>query len=89
MADQSLPPAPSQVSAQGAGPGEALMDEYREAVLCYADLCTTSPAEAEQLAEEAFTLGIEWRRQGEQLPWLPLLLARGRHSGGCGGAGRR
>ncbi|MEU6918441.1 RICIN domain-containing protein [Streptomyces olindensis] len=74
MANQSLPPAVPQVSVQGARPEDELLEEYREAVLCYATLCTTSPAEAVQLAYEAFTLGIEWRRQGEQLPWLPLLL---------------
>lgn len=74
MTNQSLPPALPQVSVPEAKPGDELPEEYREAVLCYASLCTTSPAKAAQLAYEAFTLGIEWRRQGVQLPWLPLLL---------------
>lgn len=74
MADQSLHPTPPQMSAPEAKIEGALLEDYREAVLCYARLCTTGLAEAEQLADEAFSLAAEWRRQGEQLPWLPLLL---------------
>ncbi|MCD9875062.1 cellulose binding domain-containing protein [Streptomyces sp. NR30] len=74
MADQSLPPAPPQMSAPEAGFEEASLEDYREAVLCYAELCTKGLAVAEQLTDEAFTLAVEWRREGERLPWLPLLL---------------
>ena len=74
MADQSLPPTSPQMSAPEAGIDGALLEHYREAVVCYARLCTTGLAEAEQLADEAFSLAEEWRCQGEQLPWLPLLL---------------
>lgn len=74
MADQSLPPAPPRRPAREAGIEGALLEDYREAVLCYARLCTTGLSEAEQLADEAFSLAEEWRHQGERLPWLPLLL---------------
>lgn len=74
MADQPLPPTPPRMSTLEAGIEGPLLEGYREAVLCYARLCTTGLAEAEQLADEAFSLSAEWRHQGEQLPWLPLLL---------------
>ncbi|MCX5247174.1 cellulose-binding domain-containing protein [Streptomyces sp. NBC_00201] len=74
MADHSSPPAPPQKSASEHEFEGAFLEGCREAVLCYARLCTTGLAEAEQLADEAFSLAVEWRRQGEQLPWLPLLL---------------
>ncbi|MCX5287057.1 MULTISPECIES: cellulose-binding domain-containing protein [unclassified Streptomyces] len=74
MANHSSPPAPPQMSAPEDGLEGACLEGYREAVLCYARLCTTGLAEAEQLADEAFSLAAEWRHQGEHLPWLPLLL---------------
>lgn len=74
MAEQSLPPTPSPMSAFEVGFEGASLEEYREPVRCYAKLCTSGPAEAEQLTAEAFALAVEWRRQGEELPWLPLLL---------------
>jgi hypothetical protein len=74
MADHSFPPVLPWVGADGAGPEAALQGEHWRAVLRFADLCTTSPAEAVRLAEEAARQGIEWKRQGSRLPCLPLVL---------------
>ncbi|MGO4418432.1 cellulose-binding protein, partial [Streptomyces sp. MCAF7] len=59
----------------------ALLSEYWDAVLDYANLCTTSPQDGMRLATEAFRRGIRETRTsrtrawGPRLPWLPLLLS--------------
>ncbi|MGY0059884.1 cellulose binding domain-containing protein [Streptomyces sp. LZ34] len=59
----------------------ALLSEYWDAVLDYANLCTTSPQDGMRLATEAFRRGIREARTsrtrawGPRLPWLPLLLS--------------
>lgn len=59
----------------------ALLSEYWDAVLDYANLCTTSPQDGMRLATEAFRRGIRETRNsrtrtwGPRLPWLPLLLS--------------
>ncbi|MDW6061134.1 cellulose-binding protein [Streptomyces sp. FXJ1.4098] len=59
----------------------ALLSEYWDAVLDYANLCTTSPQNGMRLATEAFRRGIRETRTsrtrawGPRLPWLPLLLS--------------
>ncbi|WP_367320083.1 cellulose binding domain-containing protein [Streptomyces sp. HUAS ZL42] len=64
----------------------ALFSECWDAVLSYADLCTSGSAAAQQLAREAFALGIREARAAEdgsqrgagrrspRLPRIPLLL---------------
>jgi hypothetical protein len=74
MANHSIPPGLPWVGTDGARPEAALLEEHWGPVLCFADLCTTSPAEAVRLAGEAFTQGIDWKRQGARLPWAALLL---------------
>ncbi|MDX3226831.1 cellulose-binding domain-containing protein [Streptomyces sp. ME19-01-6] len=72
MPHQSSPDAISET---------ALLSEYWDAVLDYANLCTTSPQDGMRLATEAFRRGIRetrtsWTRAwGPRLPWLPLLLS--------------
>ncbi|MFD8868860.1 cellulose binding domain-containing protein [Streptomyces sp. NPDC059590] len=59
----------------------ALLSEYWDAVLDYANLCTISPQDGMRLATEAFRRGIRETRNsrtrawGPRLPWLPLLLS--------------
>lgn len=64
----------------------ALFSEYWDAVLSYADLCTSGAASANELATEAFALGLREARAAEatpgrgagrrtaRLPMIPLLL---------------
>ncbi|MGW0820239.1 cellulose binding domain-containing protein [Streptomyces sp. NPDC002845] len=65
----------------------ALLSECWDAVLSYADLCTSGSSAAAQLATESFTLGIREAREAEEravrgagrrelrLPRIPFLLA--------------
>ncbi len=64
----------------------ALFSECWDAVLSYADLCTSGSPAGTELAAEAFTHGIHAARAAEfgarntgrripRLPWIPLLLA--------------
>lgn len=64
----------------------ALFSECWDAVLSYADLCTSGASAGTELAAEAFTHGIHAARAAEfgarntgrripRLPWIPLLLA--------------
>lgn len=72
MLQQSSPDAISET---------ALLSEYWDAVLDYANLCTTTPQDGMRLATEAFRRGIRETRNsrtrawGPRLPWLPLLLS--------------
>ncbi|OMI38950.1 cellulose-binding domain-containing protein [Streptomyces sparsogenes] len=72
MLHQSSPDAISET---------ALLSEYWDAVLDYANLCTTTPQDGMRLATEAFRRGIRETRNsrtrawGPRLPWLPLLLS--------------
>ncbi|MES4906997.1 MULTISPECIES: cellulose-binding domain-containing protein [unclassified Streptomyces] len=72
MPHQSSPDAISET---------ALLSEYWDAVLDYANLCTTSPQDGMRLATEAFRRGIRETRNsrtrawGPRLPWLLLLLS--------------
>ncbi|MEU1791769.1 cellulose-binding domain-containing protein [Streptomyces sparsogenes] len=72
MLQQSSPDAISEA---------ALLSEYWDAVLDYANLCTTTPQDGMRLATEAFRRGIRETRNsrtrpwGPRLPWLPLLLS--------------
>ncbi|MET8942671.1 cellulose binding domain-containing protein [Streptomyces sp. NPDC004542] len=64
----------------------ALFSEYWDAVLSYADLCTSGAVSANELANEAFALGLREARAAEatpgrgagrrpaRLPMIPLLL---------------
>jgi hypothetical protein len=64
----------------------ALFSECWDAVLSYADLCTSGSSAGTELAAEAFTHGIHAARAADfgarntgrripRLPWIPLLLA--------------
>ncbi|WP_329269394.1 cellulose binding domain-containing protein [Streptomyces sp. NBC_01451] len=64
----------------------ALFSECWDAVLSYADLCTSGASAGTELAAEAFTHGIHAARAADfgarntgrripRLPWIPLLLA--------------
>ncbi|MHB9858179.1 cellulose binding domain-containing protein [Streptomyces sp. YIM S03343] len=71
---------------------EALFSEYWDAVLSYADLCTAGSSAANQLATEAFTLGMREARaagtgsargsgrRASRLPMIPLLLTAVRNT---------
>lgn len=70
----------------------ALFSEYWDAVLSYADLCTAGSTAANQLATEAFTLGMREARaagtgpargsgrRASRLPMIPLLLTAVRNT---------
>ncbi len=54
-----------------------LVSRYRQAVACYAELCTTTRGAAAQLAAEGVSRGLRRARAdgaARRLPWLPLLL---------------
>ncbi|MEU6551253.1 cellulose-binding domain-containing protein [Streptomyces sp. NPDC046915] len=79
----------------------ALFSEYWDAVLSYADLCTSGAASANELATEAFALGLREARAAEaspgrgagrrpaRLPMIPLLLAAVRTTATAWEAGGR
>ncbi|MFF4016385.1 cellulose-binding domain-containing protein [Streptomyces sp. NPDC001843] len=82
----------------------ALFSEYWDAVLSYADLCTSGAASANQLATDAFALGIQEARAADaatgrgagrrsaRLPMIPLLLTAVRTTAAAweaGGLGHR
>jgi len=81
MQELPMPDLPTPQDAAEA----ALFSECWDAVLSYADLCTSGSAAASQLATEAFTLGIREARAADsgtrstgrralRLPRIPLLL---------------
>src|SRR4051794_34869698 len=77
-----MPDLPTPQDAAAA----ALFSECWDAVLSYADLCTSGSSAGTELAAEAFTHGIHAARAADfgarnsgrripRLPWIPLLLA--------------